>query len=166
MQIQQAVLQDIPVITEIYNHAVAYTTAIWNEEIASIENREQWFLTKKKDGFPVLVAYDEVNKNIMGYATYGAWRNFDGYKFTVEHSIYVHPNHQQKGVGQALLFSLIEHAKKDQKRVMVASIESKNTASIRLHEKFGFKTVGIFKHVGFKFNKWLDLTCLELDLQA
>lgn len=164
MNIRQAVLQDIPIITNIYNDAVKNTTAIWNNDVVTQENRKQWLLTKQQQGYPVLVICK--NDSVMGYATFGSWRNFDGYQFTVEHSIYIHTDYQKIGLGHKLLIALIEEAKRLNKRVMVAGIESKNLGSIRLHQKLGFEEVGVFKEVGYKFDQWLDLTCLELNLKV
>ena len=162
MQIRQATLQDIPAITEIYNHAVLHTTAIWNDKIVTIDNREQWLLAKQQLGYPVLVICDD--EQVMGYATFGNWRDFDGYKFTVEHSVYIHPDHHKKGLGLKLLEDLILEAKKLNKHIMVAGIEAQNLGSVKLHQKLGFNEVGTFKQVGFKFNQWLDLTFFELKL--
>lgn len=164
MKIRQATLQDISAITEIYNYAVEKTTAIWNETTVDLVNRQQWLLEKQQQGYPVLLVCE--NQKVLGYATFGNWRNFDGFKFTVEHSVYVHPDHQKKGVGLVLLDALIEQAKQLDKKVMVAAIEAQNIGSIRLHQKLGFKEVGTFKNVGFKFDRWLDLTFFELQLSA
>lgn len=162
MKIRQATIEDISTITEIYNHAVVHTTAIWNDETVTGKNRELWLLAKQQIGYPVLVICDD--EQVMGYATFGNWRDFDGYKFTVEHSVYVHPQHHQKGLGLKLLEALILEAKKLNKHVMVAGIEAQNIGSVKLHQKLGFKEVGTFKQVGFKFNQWLDLTFFELKL--
>ena len=162
MKIRQATTEDISTITEIYNHAVVHTTAIWNDEMVTTKNREQWLLAKQQIGYPVLVICDD--EQVMGYATFGNWRDFDGYKFTVEHSVYVHPQHHKKGLGLKLLEALILEAKKLNKHVMVAGIEAQNIGSVKLHQKLGFKEVGTFKQVGFKFNQWLDLTFFELKL--
>lgn len=162
MKIRQATIEDISTITEIYNHAVVHTTAIWNDETVTVKNREQWLLAKQQIGYPVLVICDD--EQVMGYATFGNWRDFDGYKFTVEHSVYVHPQHHKKGLGLKLLEALILEAKKLNKHVMVAGIEAQNIGSVKLHQKLGFKEVGTFKQVGFKFNQWLDLTFFELKL--
>lgn len=163
IEIRPANLTDLPTITAIYNHAVQHTTAIWNETTVDLANREQWFLHKQQRGFPIIIATDASNE-VLGYATYAQWRDFDGYKYSVEHSVYVHPDQQGKGIGKQLLIALIDLARQNHQHVMIAGIEASNIASIRLHEKLGFQHVGTFKEVGTKFGKWLDLTFLSLQL--
>mgnify|MGYP004727013515 CR=1 FL=1 len=101
---------------------------------------------------------------VIGYATYGDWRPWDGYRFTVEHSVYVHPDAQGQGVGKHLMQQLITSARKQGKHVMVAGIESGNTGSIILHQKLGFTESGTLREVGTKFGRWLDLTFMQLKL--
>jgi phosphinothricin acetyltransferase len=163
MPIRDAVLEDIPAITEIYNDAVQNTTAIWNDKLVDVANRNQWLADREKQGYPVLVSIDEAG-NVAGYASFGDWRAFDGYRHTVEHSVYVHVSQRGKGIGEALMLALIDRARAIGKHVMVAAIESGNRGSIRLHEKLGFQHVGQMPQVGMKFGKWLDLTFLQLIL--
>lgn len=88
MDIRDAVEADIPAITDIYNHAVVNTTAIWNDTEVDFTNRKNWVADRTKLGYPVLVAVDD-NGQVVGYASFGDWRAFDGYRHTVEHSVYV-----------------------------------------------------------------------------
>lgn len=164
MTIRHATPNDINAITAIYNDAVLTTTAIWNETPVSIDNRLSWLSQRQKAGFPVLVASDDATHTILGYATFGEWRAFSGYRHTVEHSIYVDKEHRGRGVGKRLLQSLIEYARTNHKHVMIAGIESGNTPSIVLHEKLGFIQTGHMPQVGHKFERWLDLTFLQLIL--
>ncbi|MCV3735669.1 GNAT family N-acetyltransferase (plasmid) [Rhizobium sp. TRM96647] len=161
--IRDAREDDMGAVMEIYNDAVANTTAIWNDEQVDLENRLDWFRTRRARGFPVLVA--EIEGRVVGYASYGDWRAFDGYRHTAEHSIYVHRDVRGRGVGRTLLESLIARAKDAGIHVMIAGIEAENEASIRLHESLGFRVVGRFEEVGTKFGRWLDLTCMELCLR-
>ncbi|WP_227512197.1 GNAT family N-acetyltransferase [Klebsiella aerogenes] len=101
---------------------------------------------------------------ITGYSSFGDWRAFDGFRHTVEHSVYVHPDHQGKGIGRKLLVALIAEARRLRKHVMVAGIESRNHASLHLHETLGFITTGQMPQVGTKFGRWLDLTFMQLQL--
>ena len=151
---------DLPAITEIYNHAVQNTTAIWNETTVSLENRVAWFQARRAQGYPILVAVDGQDR-VLGYASFGDWRPFEGYRFTVEHSVYVAESAQGQGAGRALLAALLDEAKVLGKKVMVAGIEANNIGSIALHEKLGFESAGLMKGVGFKFDRFLDLLWMQ-----
>lgn len=162
MSIRFATKEDCAAIAEIYNHAVVHTAAIWNDKTVDTDNRIAWFEARQFAHFPVLVS--EENGVVTGYASYGDWRAFDGFRHTVEHSVYVHPDHQGKGLGRALLAELIEEARRRGKHVMVAGIEAQNAASLHLHETLGFVTTGQMPQVGTKFGRWLDLTFMQLQL--
>ncbi|WP_333500423.1 GNAT family N-acetyltransferase [Kluyvera sp. CHPC 1.2972] len=162
MSIRFATKEDCAAIAAIYNHAVVHTAAIWNDKTVDTDNRIAWFEARQLGHFPVLVS--EENGSVTGYASYGDWRNFDGFRHTVEHSVYVHPEHQGKGLGNILLGALIEEARCRGKHVMVAGIEAQNHASLHLHEKHGFVTTGQMPQVGTKFGRWLDLTFMQLQL--
>lgn len=163
MLIRDAGQDDIPAVTKIYNHAVVHTTAIFNYAEVDVTNRLAWLADRQALGYPVLVAVDD-DGEVVGYASFGDWRAFDGYKYTVEHSIYVRLDQRGKGIGETLLRALIERAKAIGKHVMVAGIEASNTGSIRLHEKIGFDNVGHMAEVGTKFGRWLDLVFMQLIL--
>jgi phosphinothricin acetyltransferase len=155
---------DLPGILAIYNDAVENTTAIWNETLVDLANRRAWLAERGTAGFPVLVAVDAAGE-VLGYASYGPWRNFDGFRQTVEHSIYVRGDQRGQGLGPALMQALVERARQARLHVMVAAIESGNAASIRLHERLGFVTTGQMPQVGRKFDRWLDLTFMQLMLE-
>ncbi|WP_283194999.1 GNAT family N-acetyltransferase [Rhizobium sp. AN80A] len=158
--IRDATEADLPAIRDIYNHAVEHTTAIWNETVVDLDNRREWFAMRRARGFPVLVA--EKDDKIAGYASYGDWRAFEGFRHTVEHSVYVEKDHQGAGIGKQLMTALIGRAGENGIHVMIAGIEAGNQASIALHEKLGFRNGGTFHEVGIKFGRWLDLTFMEL----
>lgn len=160
--IRNATEADLAAIRDIYNDAVEHTTAIWNDQLIDVENRRAWLELRRARGFPVLVA--EMDGKVAGYASYGDWRAFDGYRHTVEHSVYVHKDARGGGIGKALMKALIERAREGRVHVMIAAIEAGNTASIRLHESLGFRLVGIHEEVGTKFGRWLDLAMMELKL--
>ncbi|TDX82427.1 phosphinothricin acetyltransferase [Neorhizobium sp. R1-B] len=162
--VRDATEAHLPIIMEIYNDAVANTTAIWNDVLVDLQNRKEWFAARKAKGFPVLVA--ELDGKVAGYASYGDWRAFDGYRHTVEHSVYVHRDARGGGIGRLLMQELIARAASNGMHVMIAAIESENDASIRLHEKLGFRIAGKFSEVGTKFGRWLDLTCMELKVSG
>ncbi|QXI37984.1 GNAT family N-acetyltransferase [Pseudomonas xantholysinigenes] len=161
-QIRDALIDDVPGILDIYNDAVANTTAIWNETPVDLGNRLAWFEARAQQGYPILVAVDD--SGVLGYASFGDWRPFEGFRHTVEHSVYVHGDQRGKGLGPVLMAALIERARHCDKHVMVAAIESGNAASIRLHERLGFSITGQMPQVGVKFGRWLDLTFMQLYL--
>nr|WP_245341614.1 MULTISPECIES: GNAT family N-acetyltransferase [unclassified Rhizobium] len=158
--IRDATEADLPAILEIYNDAVANTTAIWNETLVDLANRRDWFAARQARGFPVLVADED--GVVKGYASYGDWRAFEGFRHTVEHSVYVHREARGEGIGRLLMRELITRAASNGIHVMIACVEAGNAASIRLHERLGFRLTGTFSEVGIKFGRWLDLVCMEL----
>lgn len=162
MIVRHASKEDCAAIGEIYNHAVLHTAAIWNDKTVDTDNRIAWFEARTLAGYPVLIMEDE--GVVAGYASFGDWRAFDGFRHTVEHSVYVHPQHQGKGIGRSLMEALIVEARKIGKHVMVAGIEAQNQTSIHLHETLGFVTTGQMPQVGTKFGRWLDLTFMQLQL--
>jgi len=160
--IRDATPEDAPEIVAIYNAAVRETTAIWNEIEVDALNRAEWMIARQEAGLPVLVL-DEGGV-VCGYASYGPFRAFDGYRATVEHSVYIRSDRRGGGRGKALLQALIDYARAEERHVMVAAIEAGNTASIALHEKLGFESIGVMPQVGQKFGRWLDLALLQLVL--
>ncbi len=163
MHIRDAEDRDLDEITAIYNDAVEQTTAIWNESRIDIENRRAWLADRSKAGYPVLVAVSD-DGEVLGYASFGDWRAWDGYRHTVEHLVYVRADQRGAGIGKALMIALIERATAIGKHVMIAGIEAGNIGSIRLHEKLGFEQAGLLRQVGTKFGRWLDLAFLQLTL--
>ncbi|WP_395675113.1 GNAT family N-acetyltransferase [Inquilinus sp.] len=165
MRIRDAEAGDVAGILEIYNDAVVHTTAIWNEAVVDTADRAAWLEDRRRLGYPVLVAVDAEGR-VAGYASFGDWRAWDGYRHTVEHSVYVHRDRRGGGVGRALLAALIDRARALGKHVMVAGIEAGNAGSIRLHQSLGFEPAGVMREVGAKFGRWLDLAFLQLRLDG
>ncbi len=153
---------DLPQILEIYNDAVRSTTAIWNDTLVDLEDRRAWLNERVSNGSPVLVA--DSHGQAIGYATYGNWRAWEGYRHTVEHSVYVHRDARRGGVAEALMNTLIECARAQGKHVMVGGIEASNEASLALHKKLGFIQAAHMNEVGIKFGRWLDLVFVQLIL--
>ena len=160
--IRAATESDLPAILAIYNDAVLNTTAIWNETPVDLENRRAWRAARSKAGFPVLVAEEE--GRVAGYGSFGDFRPFEGYRVTVEHSIYVAANFRGKGFGAALLATLIDEARRLEKRVMIGGVDAANAISIALHAKFGFVEAGRLPGVGVKFGRPLDLVLMQKNL--
>ena len=161
IRIRPAVRTDCPQILEIYNEAVQNTTASYDYEPRSLEHRLGWFDDHQLSGLPIFVAVNEAGR-IAGWSALNRYHDRKGYRFTTENSIYVAPDYRGKGMGGLLLKPLIESAGKLGLHAIIAVIDSENAASIRLHARFGFETVGRFKEVGFKFNRWLDVVYMEL----
>ncbi|MHA6197586.1 N-acetyltransferase family protein [Pseudomonas wadenswilerensis] len=161
--LRDAVPDDLPGIRDIYNDAVLNTTAIWNEQPVDLANRQAWFDGRAAQGYPIIVAVDDGGE-VVGYASFGDWRAFEGFRHTVEHSVYIRADQRGNGLGPTLMEALIVRARGCGKHVMVAAIESGNGASIRLHERLGFRVTGEMPQVGVKFGRWLDLTFMQLVL--
>jgi phosphinothricin acetyltransferase len=154
---------DLQAICEIFNEAVANTTAIWLEQPVDLSERQVWLNQRRSRGYPVLVATDS-HGGVQGFASYADWRPFAGFRYTVEHSLYVRAGQRGSGIGKQLLAELIERAGAAGLHVMVAAIESSNQASIRLHQGMGFQISGQMPQVGRKFGRWLDLTLMQRQL--
>ena len=163
LRIEFASNDHLAAIADIYNDAVLHTTAIWNDAQVDVDNRRAWLAQRRTAGYPVLVALDEAQR-VLGYASFGDFRAFDGYRFSVENSVYVQRDARGRGVGHALMARLIDEARRVRKHLMIAAIESGNQASIRLHAQFGFVECGRMDQVGTKFGRWLDLTWMQLRL--
>lgn len=161
--VREATYQDLPRLLEIYNDIIINTTAVYDYEPHTIEMRTQWFETKKSQGFPVFVA--EIDGKVLGFSSMGTFRAWAAYKFSVENSIYVAAEARGKGIGKILLPPVIDASKEMGMHTILAGIDATNEASIKLHERFGFTEVALFKEVGWKFGKWLDLKFLQLILK-
>lgn len=164
MQLRDAVEGDLPGILAIYNEVIANSTAIYTEKPVPLDDRLTWFKTRREQGYPVLVASDDTG--ILGFASFGDFRTWPCYLFTVEHSIHVRADRRGCGVGRALMEALIPRASALGKHVLVAGIEADNAASLRLHETLGFERTAHFREVGRKFNRWLDLVFMQRFLDA
>jgi L-amino acid N-acyltransferase YncA len=152
-------LEDANAILEIINYNILNSTALYDYQPRTLENQISILQDKLTKGFPVLVAiHDEM---VVGFGYYSEFRFREAYKFTVEHSVYSHPNHIGKGIGKQILESLIHLAKAQKLHTMIGVIDSENKNSIAFHEKFGFKTVGSIKESGYKFDRWLDSVFMQ-----
>lgn len=162
LTLRDATAADLPEILNIYNDVILTTTAVYSEKPHTLEMRQTWFSERKQAGFPVIVAVQE--DKITGFATYGHFRVWPCYRFTVEHSVYVQRDSRGQGISKLLLNELIGQARKAGMHAMIAGVDSGNDISLKLHLQFGFEQVARFKEVGFKFDRWLDLIFLELML--
>ncbi|MFH7804571.1 GNAT family N-acetyltransferase [Acinetobacter sp. BSP-53] len=164
--IRPAQPQDLEHILKIYNAEILHGTATWNSTPKSIEDFQNWFKSLTEQQFPLFVAEHSETKHIAGYADYSSFRQITGFKHTVEHSVFIHPDFIGQGLGKALMLKLIEYARQNYIHVMIAAIDHENQASIVLHEKLGFKQTGYMSEVGQKFGKWRDLVLMQLNLDT
>jgi phosphinothricin acetyltransferase len=159
MRIRDAVIGDLPAVLGIYNEVIATSTAIYTDQPASLDDRVGWWHMRVTQGYPVLVAVDDTG--VLGFASFGDFRAWPGYRFTVEHTVHVRADRRGHGVGGGLMVALFERAAALGKHVMVAGVDADNVPSLRFHERHGFMQVAHFRQVGFKFDRWLDLIFLQ-----
>jgi phosphinothricin acetyltransferase len=150
---------DVVAITAIYNDVIATSTAIFSDQPVTLDDRVNWFRARIGQGYPVLVARD--GADVVGYATFGDFRTWPGYRHTVEHSVHVRADRRGRGIGPLLIEGLIPRARAAGKHVMVAGVDGDNAISLRMHARLGFEPVGHLKQVGWKFGRWLDLVFMQ-----
>jgi len=161
--VRNANAKDLPAVLEIVNQAILHTTANYNYDPQTLAEQQSWLQQKQSHGFPIIVA--EQAGKIVGFGTYGTFREKMGYRFTVEHSVYVFDGFSGNGIGRLLLETLINLAKNQGLHVMIGAIDAENKGSIAFHEKFGFTDCGVIKQAAFKFDRWLDLQFMQLILK-
>ncbi|KAL5519256.1 hypothetical protein ACEPAH_939 [Sanghuangporus vaninii] len=160
---------DLPGMLEILNEQVATNTAILRDDPFDLDDRRKWMRGTKSAGFPIFVAVPSdpapPSPSVLGFAYYGTFRPREGYRFTVENTIYVHKSIRGGKIGTALMQRLLAFARDQGKvRVLVGAITASNVDSIRFHERFGFVHVGTMREVGYKFGEWQDVTFMQLIL--
>jgi L-amino acid N-acyltransferase len=162
--IRSAQEKDLQEILDIYNDAVLHTTAVYTYKAQTLESREIWFKQKMDEGYPVIVY--EIDNMVVGFATFGPFRPWPAYKYSIEHSIYVDNNYRRKGIATSLLEEIIAIANEREYKTLIAGIDAANEKSIAMHEKFSFVHSGTIKNAGFKFNTWLNLAFYQLNLNG
>lgn len=160
--VRHATEADLQAILDIYNEIIQNTTAVFHYDLQTLQARKEWFAQKQKEQFPVFVA--EENNDIVGFSTFGQFRAWQAYQYTVENSVYVKAGQRGKGIAKSLMQPLIDTAKDMKLHTMIAGITADNEASITLHKKFGFIETACLKEVGYKFGRWLDLIFMQLML--
>jgi L-amino acid N-acyltransferase YncA len=151
-------------ILDILNEAIAHSTALYEYQARTPESMRAWFKEKEAGVFPVIGA--EVDGVLVGFATYGTFRARAAYKYSVEHSVYVHQAHRGRGIGKALMVELIAAARAQQYHVLVGGIDIANRTSVALHERLGFTYAGTVRQAAYKFGGWLDLGFYQLILDT
>lgn len=162
LTIEDAREDDLPGILAIYNEILANSTAIYSDIPITLENRRAWWTERVTQGYPVLVARD--GAGVAGYASFGDFRSWPGYRYTVEHTVHVRADRRGAGIGSRLVEQLVDRARALGKHAMIGGVDADNEASLRLHERLGFERVAHLKQVGRKFDRWLDLVFVELVL--
>ncbi|MBY0589330.1 GNAT family N-acetyltransferase [bacterium] len=159
VSIRPAIESDLGRLREIMNQAITHSTAIWYEQTKSESDIRAWWEAKLAGTWPVFVGC--LDHEVKGYATFGPFRPFDGYRFTVEHSVYIDPIAHRKGLGRGLLDQLIHEANRRRLHVMVGGIDATNHASLALHQQAGFIEVARMPEVGYKFDSWRTLIFMQ-----
>lgn len=160
--IRRAEEKDVKEMLDILNYYIVNSTAIYMYEAQSYEERLAWYRMKMEKGEPIFVY--ELEGKVVGYSTYGTFRPYPAYQYTVEQSVYVHRDYHGKGIGSELMQTIIEEAIKRGKKTIIAGINTTNEASIKAHTKMGFTYSGTIRNAGYKFDNWLDLAFYQLDL--
>lgn len=140
--------QHANLILDILNDAILNSTALYDYKPRTYQAMRSWFKVKEENDFPVIGAVDD-HGVLLGFASYGTFRAWPAYKYTVEHSVYVHKDHRGKGLG----LQLIATARKNQVHVLVGGIDIENAGSVLMHEKLGFKHAGTIEQAAFKFGR-------------
>lgn len=163
LQIRRAKEEDISLIAEIYNESVRNTTATFDTEEKSLEERLAWF-RNRDDNFPVFV----VSKagEVAGYGALNTWSDKAGYNQSAEISVYIHPEYRGLGIGGQLIDFMIAAAAETNLHTIIARITEGNEPSIHLHRKNGFVVCGVLKEAGHKFGRYLDVTIMQKMLRS
>ncbi len=152
-------------ILAIFNEAIVNSTALYDYKPRAPESMGAWFATKRANGFPVIGLEDDSGK-LLGFASYGTFRAFPAYKYTVEHSVYVEKGSRGQGLGRRLLEAIVARAEEQGMHMLVGAIDLDNAASMELHKRLGFEHCGTIKQAAFKFGRWLDLAFLQKTLKT
>lgn len=158
INIREAKVEDLKGITEIYNEAVLNTTATFDTEAKTIENRKDWLLNRDAR-FKVFVA--ESNNEIVGFASLNRWSERKAYDITAEISVYIHSAHRGRGIGGNMIDVIMQAAQEEKFRSVIARISAGNDKSVYLHKMAGFEVVGVLKECGKKFDQLIDVTIMQ-----
>jgi phosphinothricin acetyltransferase len=162
IHVRLATEADVPTIREIYNYEVRHGTATFDTEPKTLEDRLAWFREQRQHPYVVLAA--EVDGETVGWGCLQPYRPRPAYRFTTEDSVYVHQDWRGKRIGTAILGRLVEIARENGFRSVVAVIAEGHPDSEALHARFGLEHVGRLRKVGYKFEQWLDVVFMQLML--
>jgi L-amino acid N-acyltransferase len=152
-------------ILAILNEAIENSTALYDYQARAPSMMDAWFDAKERARYPVIGVIDESNQ-LLGFGSYGPFRAWPAYKYTVEHSLYVERAHRGQGIGKRLLAELIATATRQDYHTLIGGIDAQNAASVALHQLLGFEQCAHIRQAGFKFNRWLDLKFYQLLLNT
>lgn len=152
-------------ILEILNEAIVNSTVVYDYQPRPPESMVGWFGAKIAGNFPV-IGLEAEDGELLGFASYGTFRPWAAFKYSAEHSVYVHHAHRGKGYGPRLLKALIERARAQGVHLLIGGIDADNEASIALHKRLGFVHAGTITQAGYKFGRWLDLAFFQLTLDT
>lgn len=154
-----ATLDDAAPIADIYNNEVLTSTVTFDLEPRTLDEQRTWLATRS-GAYAAIVAVDG-DDAVVGFASLSPYKDRAAYSTSVENSVYVHPGHQGRGIGKLLLGELLDTARSHGFHAVFARVVGGHDASIRLHEAFGFETVGVEREVGRKFGHWLDIVLMQ-----
>ena len=152
-------------IIAIFNEAIVNSTALYDYKPRTIEMMTAWFETKSKGKYPV-IGIENDSGELMAFGSYGTFRAWPAYKYSVEHSVYVDARFRGQGIGKRVLQEVIAAAEGQGYHILIGVIDATNCVSIRLHEGLGFRHCGTIQQAGFKFGRWLDVVFYQLTLST
>lgn len=157
--IRDATREDLPQILAIYNEIIANSAAVWFDDPMTLHDRTEWFEARAAKNYPILVKI--IGGEVAGFSTFGDFRPYPGYRYSVEHTVHVRADHRGAGVGRPLMEALFPIARQMGKHIMIGAIDGGNEGSIRFHEKLGFRITGRMPEVGYKFGGWREMVLLQ-----
>jgi phosphinothricin acetyltransferase len=158
LTLREATEDDVPAILDIYNDAILNTVATFDTESQTLEEKLAWF---RETTHPYVVLVAERDGEVVGWASLRRFRQKEAYRYTAENSVYVREDCHREGVGTALMRRLVEVGAANGFHAIIAGIAGDNPASVRLHERLGFEAVGTEREVGYKFERWVDVTWMQ-----
>lgn len=160
VSIRPATETDMAAVLDIYNHEVRHSTATYQYADRTLDEQVEQWRQKQRDGHGFFVA-ESMAKEVVGYSSYGMFRPREGWRFTCEHSVYLHEDWRGRGVARLLMPPVMAHARKRGFHAMVGVVDAANAASVRMHEAMGFTVAGVIRQGGYKFDRWLDVAFVQ-----